>query len=138
MTVVVSESVSLQHDIDGREPTIREKTAAAAFLAQFYNGLENILKRVSHYHGIAIPTGDNWHIELFQRFCKPILPGFPTLFSETLAAQLAPYRRFRHVALHSYGFTLDWRRMQEGIIALPKIFVEVQDALLRYLHAIEK
>jgi hypothetical protein len=39
----------LQGDVASREPTVREKTAAAAFLAQFYNGVEIILKRISRY-----------------------------------------------------------------------------------------
>lgn len=64
MATVVNELVLLQHDISNREPTIREKTAAGAFLAQFYNGFENILKQISYYHNITLPTGDNWHIEL--------------------------------------------------------------------------
>jgi len=33
----LEELSALQRDTEGREPTIREKTAAAAFLAQFYN-----------------------------------------------------------------------------------------------------
>jgi hypothetical protein len=106
-------------------------------LAQFYNGLENILKRISHYHSIAIPTGDNWHLELFQRFSVSVLPGLPPLFSQALAIQLAPYRRFRHVALHSYSFQLEWDRMQEGVVELPRVFVEVQDALNKYLRTID-
>jgi hypothetical protein len=44
MTQVVAELLALQQDVTGREVTVREKTAAAAFLAQFYNGLENILE----------------------------------------------------------------------------------------------
>ncbi len=45
MGMVVKEAVSLLSDIaDDQEPTIREKTAAAAFLAQFYGGIENILQ----------------------------------------------------------------------------------------------
>jgi hypothetical protein len=40
MTVVVDELIALQQDVALREPTLREKTAAAAFLAQFYNGIE--------------------------------------------------------------------------------------------------
>jgi hypothetical protein len=33
----LEELSALQRDTEGRETTIREKTAAAAFLAQFYN-----------------------------------------------------------------------------------------------------
>lgn len=49
MEMTVKELLSLQRDVAHREPTVRENTAAAAFLAQFYNGLENILKRISHF-----------------------------------------------------------------------------------------
>ena len=55
----VTELLSLQGDVADREPTVREKTAAAAFLAQFYNGVENILKRLSRYHNIAITSGNS-------------------------------------------------------------------------------
>lgn len=72
MGTVVAEAVSLLNDIaDGQEPSVREKTAAAAFLAQFYGRIENILKRIHRYHGVALPTGDSWHIEIFKRFCNP-------------------------------------------------------------------
>jgi len=40
---VVNELEVLRRDVAAREPTVREKTAAAAFLAQFYTGIENIL-----------------------------------------------------------------------------------------------
>jgi len=36
----VSELLALQSDLAGKEPTVREKTAAGAFLAQFYSGVE--------------------------------------------------------------------------------------------------
>ena len=62
---VANELEALRMDVAGREPTVREKTAAAAFLAQFYSGLENILKRLSRFHGVPLPAGENWHFDLF-------------------------------------------------------------------------
>ncbi len=59
---------SLYKDISAREPTVREKTAAASFMAQFYSGIENILKRISRFQSVPLPTGETWHIELFKRF----------------------------------------------------------------------
>jgi len=42
---ILQELSSLRSDVADHQPTIRETTAAAAFLAQFYGGIENILKR---------------------------------------------------------------------------------------------
>ncbi len=52
---LVNELEALRSDVAGREPTVRERTAAAAFLAQFYSGLENILKRLSRFHDVELP-----------------------------------------------------------------------------------
>jgi hypothetical protein len=81
LEATVYELGALHHDVAGREPTTREKTAAAAFLAQFYSGIENILKRISHYHGIPLPRGETWHVDLFQRFTAPPYGGLPVFFA---------------------------------------------------------
>jgi len=58
LEATIAELLALQRDVVHREPTVRETTAAAAFLAQFYNGIENILKRISRYHNVPLPTGE--------------------------------------------------------------------------------
>ncbi|MFQ5570004.1 MAG: hypothetical protein ACE5G0_10035 [Rhodothermales bacterium] len=68
MHTTAEELAALLDDVQKRLPTIREKTAAGAFFAQFYTGVENILKRISRYHGKSLPQGDIWHLELFERF----------------------------------------------------------------------
>ena len=93
-------AVLLLSDLTGREPTVRKKTAAAAFLAQFYGGIENILKRFHRYHGVPMPTGDSWHTDIFNRFCNPPFQPFPVLFDDSLATDLSPFRKFRHVVYH--------------------------------------
>jgi hypothetical protein len=137
LATTVNELLALQADVADREPTVREKTAAAAFLAQFYNGVENILKRLSAYHNVPLPTGETWHIELFRRFCVPSYPPLPALFDTSLAATLAPYRRFRHVVFHSYGFQLEWHRMAEGIVHMADLFAEITDRLAGYLRTLD-
>jgi hypothetical protein len=119
---ILQEIKLLRKDIEGREPTVREKTAAAAFTAQFYGGVENILKRISHFYNIPLPTGDTWHIELFKRFCKPPYKSLPELFDESLALDISPFRKFRHVVYHGYGFQLDWGRMKEGIESIETVY----------------
>ena len=133
---IVHGLIALRQDVSHSEPTVREKAASAAFLAQFYDGTENILKRVSRYHDVPLPTGETWDVELFQRFCAPPYSDLPLLFDESLAANLAPYRRFRHVAFHSYGFQLDWGRMAEGVANAQNVFEQLRQALSGYLKAI--
>jgi len=133
LEITVDELLDLQRDVADREPTTREKTAAAAFLAQFYNGIENILKRISLYHGIPLPIGETWHTDLFQRFCSPSYSGLPSLFDRDLADDMAPYRRFRHIVFHSYGFQVGWNRMAEGIAGVQGVFSRFKTELSSYL-----
>lgn len=130
---VVAEAISLRHDVGGREPTVREKTAAAAFIAQFYGGIENILKRIHRYHGISMPVGDAWHIEIFKRFSPPGYLDLPILFDDSLARALSPYRKFRHVVYHGYGFQLEWERMKEGLDSLGGVHLRVKTIITTYL-----
>lgn len=115
MQIIVQELASLRKDVEGREPTNREKMAAAGYLAQFYNGVENILKRMSRFYHVSLPSTDTWHIDLFSRFCEPSQEPLPCLFDAALASDLTGFRKFRHVFYHGYGFLLDWQRMKEGI-----------------------
>ena len=54
MKDTVNELVSLKKDVMGKSPTVREKTAAGAFLAQFYGGVENVLKRIEELKAEAL------------------------------------------------------------------------------------
>jgi hypothetical protein len=130
---VIGEISTLKQDLMEREPTVREKTAAAAFLAQFYGGVENILKRIHRYQGLQLPTGDTWHTDLFRRYCDPPYGDLPLLFDEKLAVEMAPYRKFRHVVYHGYGFQMDWDRMNEGIEHIADVFSRFKTTLAEYL-----
>ena len=134
-SAIVYELIALNSDIGQRQPTLREQTAGAAFLAQYYTGIENILKRISYYCGIDLPEGNRWHVELFERFSDPPYPGLPCLFSSELAAELAPYRRFRHVVYHSYGFEIDWNRMAQGISNIASVNSDFRTRILEYLDS---
>ncbi|HNQ90669.1 MAG TPA: hypothetical protein PKM73_18800 [Verrucomicrobiota bacterium] len=133
---IVQELEALRRDLAGRTPTVRERTAAAAFLAQFYGGIENILKRLNRHHGVALPTGDNWHFDLFRRFCPPGQPPLPTLFDDALARQLGAFRRFRHVVHHGYGFQIEWDRMREGVEQVGGVLESVHSRVEAHLKAL--
>ena len=133
----LNELLALQEDVQGREPSVREKTAAAAFLAQICSGLENILKRISHFCNVPLPAGDAWHVELFRRFCVPPHEGLPAIFDESLASTLAPYRKFRHAFFHGYGTELEWSRMVEGIQGIEDAFERFKTRVLDFLRTIQ-
>jgi hypothetical protein len=115
MEATVREIESLQTDLGSRKPTTREVAAAAAFLADFYTGVENILKRISRCYGIPLPAGEDWHVELFNRFCEPGFQGLPIIFDANDKRLFGRYRSFRHVIRHGYAMQLDWERMAKGV-----------------------
>lgn len=137
MEQIIHQLFLLAEDVKGREPSVREKTAGGAFLAQFYSGVENILKRICLYEDISLPEGEMWHLDLFEYFASPVHRDLPELFDAELSSSLAPYRRFRHVALHSYGFQLDWQRMQEGVRDAPKVFYAFRIRVEEYLRSLD-
>ncbi len=132
----VQELIALRRDVSDRMPLMREKIAAAAFMAQFYSGIENVLKRISHFYSVSLPSGDTWHIDLFKRFCEPPYQPLPALFDESLALSLAPYRKFRHVVYHSYVFQVDWDRMQEGLANVGDVYARFSFKLHEYLQTL--
>ena len=136
MATVVQELVELRQDTDSIEPTNRERTAASAYLAQFYNGVENILKRFSRHFNVTLPTSSNWHIEIFNRFCSPPNESLPVLFSDALITDMTGLRKFRHVVHHGYGFQLDWERLVDGMIKIEAIFEQFKSTVLEELSKI--
>jgi hypothetical protein len=111
-----------------------EKLAAGALLSQFYMGVENVLKRISKYRDVALPDSAHWHAELLDRFVEPSHASLPALFDEKRARDLKPYRAFRHVVRHGYGFDLDWTRMQDGVANVEDVFERFRECVDEYLE----
>ena len=136
MAATLAEISSLQDDLRDRVPSHREKAAAGAFLSQLYGGLENILVRVCKCCGVAIPGGDEWHAELFKKFCDPPQSGLPLLFDKGLEDAVSPYRRFRHLFTHTYGILLDWDKMREGVAKAKDVFDKFVVRVRAYLQTL--
>ena len=66
--------------------------------------------------------------------------GQPGPTTRELAAAglfLAPYRRFRHVVHHGYGFQLRWEDMLPGIEAAPNVWSSLRAVLESYLAELD-
>ena len=70
MAIIVSDVESLLNEVYNSQPNNIYKTALGGFASQFYNGIENILKRTHKHSGIELPTGDDWHIVILDRFSE--------------------------------------------------------------------
>lgn len=138
MEATLAEIASLCRDIGDRGPSTREVAAAGLFLANFYNGIENILKRLCVFHGASLPSGDTWQTDLLNGFCDPPRAGLPCLLDAPLKAALAAYRRFRHVVHHGYGFQLDWEQMRPGLQAAGDAFRRFRQVVEEHLGSLGK
>jgi hypothetical protein len=96
----------------------------------------SILKRLSRFHRVELPAGENGHLDLFKRFCPPAQPPLPALFDEPLARQLGPFRRFRHVVHHGYGFQIEWDRMREGLDQVAAILAVFRDRVADHVKTL--
>ena len=93
-----------------RPPGAIELSALAAMLHAFYNGIENILKRIAAEVDGRVPGGEFWHRELLEAMTKPNEVR-PAAISEALGERLREYLEFRHVFRHAYTFDLRWEKM---------------------------
>ena len=108
------------------------RAAAGTYLMNFYNGIENMLKRIHKLMDVNLPKGENWHTELFARFCPPGFENLPILFDPVLENELTQYRKFRHLFIHGYGFQLEWEFMKEGV------YMQIASKVHLFLNSIRK
>lgn len=122
MSIIVDEVESLLSDVGNSEPTNVQKTALGGFVSQFYNGIENIFKRIHKSFNIEIPKGNDWHISLVNRFSKDSGFDFPIELSDDLLQQLNDYRRFRHYFFHGYSHNLNWEILSNSVKDIREVF----------------
>jgi hypothetical protein len=97
------------------KPTADELAALAAILHAFYNGVENIFKRIAVALDGGAPQGEFWHSELIERMATPSKKR-PALLSEAMNERLQEYLDFRHVFRHAYTFDLKWSKMKHLVV----------------------
>ena len=79
----------------------RDLTAMGTYLANMYNGYENILRTLLKSAEINIPKGDQWHRDLLDKAKSEKL--FPDEMLPTLKGMLG----FRHLQIHGYAYMLE-------------------------------
>lgn len=106
-----------------------QKPAVGTYLMNFYNGIENIIKRISKVYYDKIPTGESWHQELLIQSYNPPENKTPIL-TEEIVSRLQKYRGFRHIFVSGYGFKLDWQRIKNLIDDVPSLWIDIKKLLM--------
>ena len=99
----------------------------ASFMADFYMGVEKILKLIVEEMNGGVPRGEGWHKRLLHTMSLEIKGLRPPVISKELYADLLKFLGFRHVVRQAYGFQLDVKKLDE----LEKIFLKTWKRFLR-------
>jgi hypothetical protein len=98
-------------------------SAGAMVLHSFYNGIENIMLLIFKHYDEQLPNSNKWHMELLDKAFVSDKNRKPIFLNES-QKRLEEYLKFRQFVRHSYGFQLEWERM-EDLISEINIFWEI-------------
>lgn len=114
-------------------PNPIELSALAAMIHAFYNGIENIFKRINTEIDGCMPAGTFWHRELLDSMMLANAKR-PAAISKDLGERLAKYLEFRHVFRHAYTFELRWDKMQPLVLTFETVLTEFEKELSAFLQ----
>ena len=121
-----------------RIPNPLELSGIALHLHDFYNGVENLFRRVALGLGEGLPTGSDWHSRLLKNMALPIPQVRPRVIAEETQRELEEFVRFRHLVRHTYGHDLKWGEVRDRLNSLGSAyahFVENVEEFLSFLEA---
>ncbi|MBN1973265.1 MAG: hypothetical protein JW787_06475 [Sedimentisphaerales bacterium] len=125
----IDETIERLQEIKNRfEPGVKDiciEPAMGTYLMNFYNGIENILKRVCKEYYKAMPRGESWHKELLILSANPP-EGKTAIFDRSLVEKLHPFRSFRHRFVSGYGFQLKGVKMLDLIDIVEPLWNEIK------------
>ncbi len=108
--------------------SIAELAAVATFIHNFYNGIENILKRVLSFIQIEIKETPTWHKNLLK------ISSDMRIITNDLHDTLTNYLSFRHFFVHAYGFTLRWENLEPLVNGLKETLKKFKSAIYDYIN----
>jgi hypothetical protein len=102
------------------EPELISRTALSTVLQSFYQGVESVFQTVAKRTDQHMPTGADWHRQLVNQMAKSSATRSPLISANTVE-RLEPYLGFRHLARHTYPFSLEWNRMCQLVQELASV-----------------
>jgi hypothetical protein len=118
-------------------PSSVERSALAVMLHSFYNGIENLFKRIAVAYDGGIPGGSAAHRDLLDLMARGT-PLRPQVISESLRDALDPYLDFRHMLRHAYSFHLDWEKMATLVMDCDSVLVRIDAEIEVFLNSLPR
>ncbi len=123
---------------DGGLNGYRDRMALMHALQAAHTSAEKALQRVLRILDEDQPVGEDWHRTLIARLAKPLSGEHarPAVLSAEVASDLDETRRFRHIAMRSYG-TFDARKTVPSIDAARRLATTLAAEIRRFREAID-
>jgi len=102
-------SVRDKLDLAPEQVAAYDRGAIGYLLHNFYNGCENIFRRIAAFFENDIGS-DTWRADLLRRMRLEVQGYRPAVIDEQLYRLLEDFRGFRHLFRNAYSFELDWER----------------------------
>lgn len=126
---------NLYNEIARSGVNTNNKTAMAGYLMNFYNGIENILKRVAKNYYEIVPAGETWHKDLLELSATGAKDKAP-IISKEQADKLYDYLGFRHFFIHGYSFMLEWENLKSLVENIDSIWKETKLQIKEFINKI--
>ena len=117
------------------KPYIQESMAKK--LADVYNGIENIFKRVAREVDMHLPAGESWHKDLLSQMTEQ-RPERPPVISEKTFPRLEDLLKFRHAFNNIYGEELVYEEIEPHARSIGELFASVFADLNMFADFLEK
>ena len=112
--------------------------SVALNLQNLYSGLERIFELVAIELDGGPLGGENWHVELLRQMVLDSPGTRPAVLQNSAAIQLDEYRKFRHLVRNTYATSLDPRRIESLVTALPSLWNDVRQDLSAFTDFLEQ
>lgn len=110
--------------------------ALGTCLMNFYNGIENILKRICKvYYQSPVLRSPNWHKELLDCSYQPPSGKNPVL-SRDVVERLYQYKNFRHRFISGYGFQLKLEKMLVLVENVEILWLQVKQEIDQFFKKV--
>ncbi|MCL4492653.1 MAG: hypothetical protein M1510_12290 [Nitrospirae bacterium] len=112
--------------------SVPELAAIATFIHNFYNGIENILKRTLAFKQIGVKDSSTWHKDLLKASADM------GAISNDLYDTLLIYLSFRHFFVHAYSFTLQWEEIKPLAEDIQGTLGKFKSAIYDYINKLDQ